>query len=105
MRRFADKRFLGRDFGKIGAGDDGLDPGQRQRLFGVDRLDPGVSVRAALDLAPQHARHRHVGAEIGAPDDLFDAVRTDRPGADDLKRGLVEIAHLHPPSPRVRRRT
>src|SRR5271166_3805752 len=98
-------RALGRDIGKIGAGDDRSHSGQSPRLFGIDRYDPGVSMGAALDPPPQHTRHRHVGAEIGPARDLVDAVGADRPGTDYMKRGLVEIAHLHPPSPRVRRRT
>ena len=102
MRRGANMRALGRDVGKIGAGDDRPHSGQCPRLFGIDRYDPGVSMGAALDPAPQHTRHRHVGAEIGPARDLVDAVGADRPGADYLKRGLVEIAHLHPPSSRVR---
>src|SRR5262245_34613881 len=91
-------RSLGRDVGKIGAGDDRSHSGQCPRLFSIDRYDPGVSMRTALDPAPQHTRHRHVGTEIGPARDLVDAVGADRPGADYLKRGLVEIAHLHPPS-------
>ena len=92
-RPLADKGFLGRDLRKIRCRDDGLDPRQGQRLLRVDRLDPCVRVRAALDLGPQHSGHCHVGAEIRAPDDLFNPVRTDRPGADDLQRGLIEIRH------------
>src|ERR1700733_1481181 len=53
---------------------------------------------AALDPAPKHTRHRHVGSKIGPARHLVDAVRADRPGADYLQRRLVEIAHLHPPS-------
>ena len=92
-RPLADKGFLGRDFRKIRRGDDRLDARQGQRLLRIDRLDPGMRVRAALDLGPDHAGHRHVGAEIGAPDDLFDPVRTHRPGADDFQRSLIEIRH------------
>src|SRR5258708_22203696 len=97
MRRGADMRALGRDVGKLGAGDDCLDSGQYPRLFGIDRYDPGMGMRATLDAAPQHTRHCHIGAEIGPARDLVDAVRADRPGADYPKCGLVEIAHLHPP--------
>ncbi len=97
MRRGADMRALGRDVGKIGAGGDCLDSGQRLRLFGIDRYDPGMSMRAALDAAPQHTRHCHIGAEIGPARDFVDAVGADRPGADYPKCGLVEIAHVHPP--------
>ena len=108
-RPLADKRFLGRDFRKIRRRDNGLDARQGQRLLRVDRLDPGMRVRAALDLGPDHAGHRHVGAEIGAPDDLFDPVRTHRPCADDFQRGLIEIRHAlisinAYPSPAMRER-
>src|SRR5260221_7641481 len=97
MRRGADTRALGRDVGKIGAGGDCLPSWQCPRLFGIDRYDPGMGMRAPLDAAPQHTRHCHIGAEIGPARDLVDAVGTDRPGADYPKRGLVEIAHLHSP--------
>src|SRR5216683_2652763 len=78
---------------RIGAGDDRLDPGERRRLCGIDADDAGVRMGAALDAAPQHPRHHHVGAEIGPAGDLVDPVRTDRPGADDLEGRLVEITH------------
>src|SRR5580704_17509326 len=54
-------------------------------------------MRASLDAAPQHTRHRHIGAEIGPARDLVDAVGADGPGADYPKCGLIEIADLHPP--------
>src|SRR5690349_19530995 len=94
MRRGADMRALRRDVGKIGAGDDCLHSGQCPRLFGIDRYNPGMGMRAPLDAAPQHARHCHIGAKIGPARNLVDAVGADRPGADYLKRALVEIAHL-----------
>ncbi len=61
-------RALGRDVGKIGAGDDCPYSGVCPRLFGIDRYDPGVSVGAtALDPAPKHTRDRHVGAAVEQP--------------------------------------
>src|SRR5262249_7485657 len=84
-RPFADEGLFRRDRGKIVRRHDGLDAGQRRRLAGPDRLDARMRMRAALDLAPQHAGHRHVGAEIGAADDLLDAVGSDRTGADDFQ--------------------
>src|ERR1700731_921746 len=54
-----------------------------------------MGVRAALDLAPQHAGHGHVGAEIGPADDLVDAVRTDRTGADDLQTLTIVRHEMH----------
>ena len=68
MRRGANMRALGRDVGKIGAGDDCPYSGVCPRLFGIDRYDPGVSVGAtALDPAPKHTRDRHVGAAVEQP--------------------------------------
>ena len=69
---------------EVGGGDDGLDAGQRQRLRGVDALDDGVGVRAALDAAVEHAGQADVGAVLGAAGDLVGAVGPDRAGADDL---------------------
>src|SRR3984893_14286275 len=54
-----------------------------------------MGVRAALDLAPQHAGHDHIGAEIGPADDLVDAVRTDRTGADDLQTLTIIRHEIH----------
>ena len=48
-----------------------------------------MRVRAALDLAVKHARHLHIGAEIGPSGDLLDAVGTDWAGADDFQLLLV----------------
>src|SRR6266581_254507 len=76
---------------RIGAGDDRLDPRQRRRLCGIDPDDAGMGVRAALDAAPQHARHHHVGAEIGPAGDLVDPVRADGTSADDLLKFLWHI--------------
>ena len=67
MRRGANMRALGRDVGKIGAGDDCPYSGVCPRLFGIDRYDPGVSVGATLDPAPKHTRDRHVGAAVEQP--------------------------------------
>src|SRR5205823_12791146 len=57
-----------------------------------------MRIGAALDLAPEHPGHRHVGAEIGAAGDLVDAVGADRAGADEAQRGFIEIAHGLTPS-------
>src|SRR5271156_2265946 len=93
MWRGADDTPIRWDVRKIGSRSPGPDAGQRPRLVGVDRHDPGVGMRAALDLAPQHARHFHVGAKIGAAGDLVDTVRADRTGADDLQIFLIEKTH------------
>src|SRR5262249_49914941 len=49
---------------------------------------------AALDLAPQHARHFHVGAEIGPPGDLVDPVGADGAGAAGPQSVFFQIAPL-----------
>src|ERR1700751_763458 len=59
----------------------------------MDRHDPGMGMRAALDFAPQHSGHDHVGAEIGLPGHFVDPVRSDRAGADDLLKFLWHIRH------------
>src|SRR5208282_764503 len=64
------------------------------RLVGVDRHDPRMGVRAALDLAPQHARHFHVGAEISPPSNFVDPVGANGSGANDLQRLFIEVTHL-----------
>src|SRR3954465_11722695 len=97
MRRGAHMRALERNAGESGTGGRCLHAGRWSRLFGIDRYDPSMGMRAPLDAAPQHTRHRHIGAEIGPARNLVDAVGADRPGADYPKRGLVEIAHLHSP--------
>ena len=90
-----------RDLGEVGGGDDRLDAGQRRAPCGVDRHDPRMRVRAAHDLAPQHAGHGHVGAVRGAAGHLVDAVGTDRAGADDLRgrrwRCSIERSSSLPP--------
>ncbi len=92
-RRRADNALIRREVREVGAGRHRLDARQRHRLVGVDRHDPRMGVRAALDLAPQHAGHDHVGAEIGAAGDLVDAVRANGTGADDLEGFFVEETH------------
>ena len=92
-RPLADKRLLRRDRREILPGDHRLDAGQGLGLFGVDRQDARMRVRAALDFAPQHAGHDHVGAEIGPAGDLVDAVGADRAGPDDLLEFLSDKRH------------
>src|SRR5947209_11966918 len=61
-----------------------------------------MRVLAALDPALQHARHRHVGAEIGPAGDLVAPIGADRAGADEAQRGFIEITHaLTPPQLRA----
>ncbi len=92
-RPLADKGLLRRDRREILRGYHRLDAGQCPRLLGIDRHDPRMGMGAALDLAPEHAGHDHVGAEIGAAGDLVDPVRADRTGADDLLQFLRHIRH------------
>ena len=94
-RPLADKGFLRCDRREVVRGHDRLDAGQLERLVDIDRHDPGMGVRAALDLAPQHARHDHVGAEIGAPGDLVDPIRANGTGPDDLLQFLRHIRHAN----------
>ncbi len=93
MRHRPDGALAWRDVREVGACRHRLDAGQRHRLVGVDRDDAGMGVGAALDLAPQHAGHFHVGAKVGPAGNLVDAVGTDRPGADNFQRLLVEVCH------------
>jgi hypothetical protein len=81
---FADKGLFRRDFWKIGCSCDCADSRQSQCLLCIDPDDPSVSMRAALDLAEEHARHRPVGSKISASRDLLDAIRTNRSSADNL---------------------
>ena len=45
---------------QVGAGDDGGDTGDLERLAGVDALDRRVGVRAPDDVQPEHARQDEV---------------------------------------------
>ena len=98
MRHGADRALVRRDVGEIGACGHGLDAGQCHRLVRVYRHDTRMCIGAALDLAPQHARHFHVGAEIRAAGNLVDPVGADRPGADDPERVFVEVTHRPAPA-------
>jgi hypothetical protein len=66
-----------------------LTPGNAKAFIGVDPQDAGVRVRAAFDLAVEHAGDRPVGPEIGAAGYLLDPIRAYRPGADNLQLFLV----------------
>src|SRR6185295_11443715 len=52
-----------------------------------------VGVRAAQDAAEDHAREPDVGAVLRLARHLLDAVRTDRPGADDLVVSALDGGH------------
>ena len=61
-----------------------LTPGKASGLVEVDRLDAGVRMGAAQDLAIQHAGLREVGAEGRPAGDLVDAIGPDGALADPL---------------------
>ena len=63
---------------QVGGGHDRLHTGQLLGGGGVDRQDFGVRVRAAQDLAVDHARELQVGAVHRAARDFGDTVRPDR---------------------------
>ena len=48
-------------------------------MTGVDRLDAGVGMGAAQDLAVEHPWQPHVSAVVGVARDLLRAVRTNGP--------------------------
>ena len=96
-RTFADECFLIGDVGKILRRHHGLHTRQLFRLAGVDRQDLRMGVRRAQHLAPQHAGHAHVGAELGGAGHLLHAVRTHRTTANDLQvRSYVIHAAFSP---------
>ena len=74
----AGRHELGPHLAEVRRGDHGLDAGQRLGPTRVDGLDAGVGVGAAQDPADQHAGQVQVGAELGAPRDLVDAIGPDR---------------------------
>ena len=98
-RPFADERLFRGDVGEVLGGHHRLHAGQLQRLGRIDRHDAGMRMRRALHLAPQHAGHHHVGAELRAAGDLVHAVRTDRAGADNLQIGYHVVHRAG--SPRI----
>ena len=75
----------GLDLREIVARHHRLDAGKLLGGRDVDRLDARMRMRAAQDLSDQHAGQVEVGAELGAPGHLVDAVVLDRRGADDLE--------------------
>ena len=64
---------------------DGLDPGQRRCLGGIDRADPGVGVRRAQDLANELSRHRQIGGVHRPAGYLRHPIRAYRPRANPLE--------------------
>ena len=79
--------------GKFIAGYDCLDARKRQRLVDIDRFDPGVSVRAAQDLAVKHPGKTVIGAVLGASGDLVNAVMADRTCSDDFEVLRCRCSH------------
>jgi hypothetical protein len=86
-RAFANERLFRGDLREVVGGQHSHHARQSLGLAGVDRYDIGMCVRAALDLAPQHAGGPGVGGEQRAAGDLVHAIRTDRPRADNLQIG------------------
>ena len=84
-RPFADHQLTVRNVRKVLRGHHRLDPGDRERRARVDSGDPGVGVGAPEDAPDEHPRHREVRAEVRAPRDLVEPVRTHRAGADPLE--------------------
>ncbi len=66
----------------------------REDAARVDRHDARMRVRTAYDHAVQHARQRQVGAVVGAPRHLVDAVVTNRPCADCRERSFAHARAL-----------
>src|SRR6516164_63281 len=60
-----------------------------------------MRMRRADDLAPKHARHRHVGPVLGAAGDLWHPVGADRPGSDPFELLWRNVVHRSSPSSRV----
>src|SRR5439155_3408452 len=79
--------LLDREIDDVARGDHGLHARKRFRLRGVDRLDAGVRMRAALDLAPDHAGHIGVGGERRAARDFVHAIGTNGALADPFVVG------------------
>jgi hypothetical protein len=73
------------DLREVGARHHRLDAGEFLGRRDVDRPDARMRMRAAQNLSDQHAGQVEVGAELGAPRHLVNAVMLDRGGADDLE--------------------
>ena len=67
---------------------DGVDSGKSLGRCGVDRHDPGVRVRAALDRADQQAAHPQVVCVHGPPGDLVGGVELGDALPDDRIAGV-----------------
>ena len=81
-------------FREIGRRHYRLDAGQRTRRRSVNRHDPGMGMRAALDAAGEHAGKAQVGTEVGSTGDFFSAIGANRALADDLQGGgLAHVGH------------
>ena len=82
-----DRALLDREIDDVARGDDGLYARQFFRLGGIDRFDARMRMRAAQNLAPDHAWHGGVGGELGAARDLVHAIRANGALADALVVG------------------
>src|SRR4029077_15125368 len=79
--------LLDREIDDVAGGNDGLHARQLFRLRGIDAPDARMRMRAAQDLAPDHAGHVGVGGKGRAARDLVDAVGTNGALADPLVVG------------------
>ena len=97
-RPLADERLFRRDVGQVGGCDHRTHTRQLQRLRRIDRHDARMRVRRALHLAPQHAGHHHIRAELGTAGDLVHAIRPDRARADNSQ---ICAYIVHRAAPRI----
>ncbi len=80
-------RLVDRKIHNVARGDHRLDARHRLRLRDVDAPDARVRMRAAQNLAPDHAGHRGIGGEGRASRDLVGAVGANGALADPLVVG------------------
>src|SRR2546430_17425522 len=73
---------IGGGWWKIGTSNHGQDPGQLQRLSVIDRIDSGVGMRTAQNLAIQHSCKSVVGPVLGAPCDFVESIMPDGTSTD-----------------------
>ena len=85
-------RALGRDVGKIGAGDDRPYSGVCPRLFGIDRYDPGVSVGLLRLIRPQSIP----GIVMSAPRSSSRGLRNCPPSTFSARSGRLGSVRAFP---------
>ncbi len=70
----------------VGAGDDRLDAGQRQRLRNVDVENLGVRIGAAVDASGKHSRSDQIGRVLRPSRHFLGSVDHRHIGADGVRR-------------------